>query len=93
MLSDDVLFEPMLATVGVPGPAASNAEPTRVATNANRRLRKEAGIVFSFLRREEGQGLAEYAIIGSLIAVLAVLALTFIGSTLFKVLSVVGQGV
>jgi Flp pilus assembly pilin Flp len=64
-----------------------------VATNANRRLRKEAGIVFSFLRREEGQGLAEYAIIGSLIAVLAVLALTFIGSTLFKVLSVVGQGV
>ena len=48
--------------------------------------------MFLFLRREEGQGLAEYAIIGSLIAVVAVLALMLISGNLVKLLSVVGQG-
>jgi len=48
--------------------------------------------VFLFLRREEGQGLAEYAIIGSLIAVVAVLALMLISGNLVKLLSVVGKG-
>jgi Flp pilus assembly pilin Flp len=48
--------------------------------------------VFLFLRREEGQGLAEYGIIGSLIAVVAVLALMFISGNLVKLLSVVGKG-
>jgi Flp pilus assembly pilin Flp len=47
--------------------------------------------VFLFLRREEGQGLAEYGLIGSLIAVVAVLALMFIGGTLSSLLSVIGQ--
>jgi len=46
-----------------------------------------------FLRREEGQGLAEYALIGSLIAVVAVLALMFIGTDLSKLLSVIGKSI
>ena len=53
---------------------------------------EKGGIVFLFLRREEGQGLAEYAIIGSLIAVVAVLALMLISGNLVKLLSVVGHG-
>ena len=47
--------------------------------------------MFLFLRREEGQGLAEYGLIGSLIAVLAVLALMFISGSLNQLLSTVGQ--
>ena len=46
--------------------------------------------MFLFLRREEGQGLAEYAIIGALIAVVAVLALGFLGGNLRTLLSVIG---
>jgi len=47
--------------------------------------------VFLVLRREEGQGLAEYGLILTLIAVVAVLALMFIGGTLSSLLSVIGQ--
>jgi pilus assembly protein Flp/PilA len=47
--------------------------------------------VLSFLRREEGQGLAEYALILSLIAIVVVAVLTFIGGNLRTMLSVVGS--
>jgi pilus assembly protein Flp/PilA len=46
--------------------------------------------MFSVLHREEGQGLAEYAIILSLIAVLAVAAVAVIGGNLNQMLSTVG---
>jgi Flp pilus assembly pilin Flp len=49
--------------------------------------------VFLNLRREEGQGLAEYALILSLIAILAVLALLFISGNLTKLLSTIGHGI
>jgi pilus assembly protein Flp/PilA len=39
------------------------------------------------LEREDGQGLAEYALILGLIALLAVLALTFMGSDISSLLS------
>ncbi|HEX5418318.1 MAG TPA: Flp family type IVb pilin [Chloroflexota bacterium] len=39
---------------------------------------------------EEGQGLAEYALILLLIAIVCITALTFIGTTVSSVLSVVG---
>jgi Flp pilus assembly pilin Flp len=52
---------------------------------------EKGGIVFLVLRREEGQGLAEYGLIGSLIAVLAVLALVFMSGNLNHLLSIVGQ--
>jgi pilus assembly protein Flp/PilA len=48
--------------------------------------------VFLVLRREEGQGLAEYALILALIAIVAVLAVMFIGGILSNLLSRIGQG-
>lgn len=48
--------------------------------------------MFLVLHREEGQGLAEYALIGSLIAVLAILAVSFISGNIVTLLSSVGQG-
>ena len=49
--------------------------------------------MLSFLRREEGQGLAEYALILALIAVLVVAVLIFLGGNLRTILSVVGSKV
>ena len=45
------------------------------------------------LRREEGQGLAEYALILALIAIVAILALIFLGGQISKILSTVGSSV
>jgi len=47
--------------------------------------------VFLVLHREEGQGLAEYGIILSLIMVVAVIALLFIGGVVTNMLSAVGK--
>ncbi|MDR3632332.1 MAG: hypothetical protein P4L84_00770 [Isosphaeraceae bacterium] len=44
-------------------------------------------------RREEGQGLAEYALILALIAVVAIVALLFLGGTVSSVLSDVGNSI
>ena len=41
-------------------------------------------------RREQGQGLAEYALILALIAVVAILALVFLGTRISSILSTVG---
>jgi pilus assembly protein Flp/PilA len=49
-------------------------------------------IITSFLvRDEQGQGLAEYALILALIAILAIVALLFLGSQINTVLSTVGN--
>jgi pilus assembly protein Flp/PilA len=42
-------------------------------------------------RDEEGQGLAEYALILALIAILAIVALLFLGGQVSKTLSIVGN--
>jgi pilus assembly protein Flp/PilA len=42
-------------------------------------------------RDEEGQGLAEYALILALIAILAIVALLFLGGQISKTLSTVGN--
>jgi pilus assembly protein Flp/PilA len=48
----------------------------------------------SALRRdEEGQGLAEYALILALIAIVAIIALIFLGGQVSKILSNVGNSV
>jgi pilus assembly protein Flp/PilA len=44
-------------------------------------------------RDEEGQGLAEYALILALIAIIAIAALTFLGGSLSTILSKVGASV
>jgi pilus assembly protein Flp/PilA len=40
---------------------------------------------------EEGQGLAEYALILALIAIVAIVALLFLGGQISKILSVIGS--
>jgi Flp pilus assembly pilin Flp len=52
----------------------------------------KGGIVFLVLHREEGQGLAEYGLILSIIAIMAVFALMFISGNITQLLSVVGHG-
>jgi pilus assembly protein Flp/PilA len=42
---------------------------------------------------EEGQGLAEYALILALIAIVAIIALIFLGNQVSKILSTVGGSV
>ena len=50
--------------------------------------------VQQMLRRDqEGQGLAEYALILALIAIVAIIALIFLGSQVSKTLSVVGKSI
>ena len=50
--------------------------------------------IISFLRRdEEGQGLAEYALILALIAIVAIVALIFLGGQVSTILSKVGSSV
>jgi len=44
-------------------------------------------------RHEDGQGLAEYALILALIAIVAIVALIFLGSQTSKILSTVGKSV
>jgi pilus assembly protein Flp/PilA len=50
--------------------------------------------IVSLIRREErGQGLAEYALILALIAVLAIAAVTFLGGQINSILSSVGNAI
>ena len=54
-------------------------------------------VITSFLawlnRNEEGQGLAEYALILALIAIVAIIALLFLGGQVSKIRSTVGNSV
>ena len=43
--------------------------------------------------REEGQGLAEYALILALIAIVAIVALIFLGGQVSTILSTVGKSI
>ena len=45
------------------------------------------------LDREDGQGLAEYALILALIAIVAIIALIFLGGQVSTILSTVGNSV
>ena len=47
----------------------------------------------AFRRDEEGQGLAEYALILALIAIVAIVALIFLGGEISKILNTVGTSV
>ena len=44
-------------------------------------------------RNEDGQGLAEYALILALIAIVAIVALIFLGTQISSILSVVGSSI
>jgi Flp pilus assembly pilin Flp len=45
------------------------------------------------LRREEGQGLTEYALILAFVSIISILALTFLGTQISSLLSTVGKAV
>jgi len=45
------------------------------------------------IRDEEGQGLAEYALILALIAIVAIIALIFLGNQVSSILSTVGKSI
>ena len=50
--------------------------------------------IINFVHRDdEGQGLAEYALILALIAIVAIIALIFLGSQVSGILSTVGKSV
>jgi pilus assembly protein Flp/PilA len=48
-------------------------------------------IIDRLRRRDDGQGLAEYALILALIAIVAIVALLFLGSQISDKLSIVGS--
>jgi pilus assembly protein Flp/PilA len=50
-------------------------------------------LISSFRSDEEGQGLAEYALILALIAIVAIIALIFLGSQVSTTLSTVGASI
>jgi pilus assembly protein Flp/PilA len=50
-------------------------------------------LINSIKRDEEGQGLAEYALILALIAIVAIVALIFLGGAISGILSTVGASV
>ncbi len=52
-----------------------------------------SALIASFHQDEEGQGLAEYALILALIAIVAIVALLFLGGQVSKILSTVGSSV
>ena len=50
-------------------------------------------LISSFRHDDEGQGLAEYALILALIAIVAIIALIFLGTQVSTILSTVGDSV
>ena len=50
-------------------------------------------LISSFRNGDEGQGLAEYALILALIAIVAIVALIFLGTQVSTILSTVGDSV
>jgi len=52
-----------------------------------------SSLLASLRRDEDGQGLAEYALILALIAIVAIVALLFLGGAISSILSTVGSSV
>jgi pilus assembly protein Flp/PilA len=50
-------------------------------------------LISTIIRNDEGQGLAEYALILTLIAIVCVIALIFLGSQVSTILDTVGKSV
>jgi pilus assembly protein Flp/PilA len=80
------------------GPASSSREdPSRGAENGGKEVIRYMTLIHSFLasllHREEGQGLAEYALILALIAIVAIIALLFLGTQISTILSTIGNAI
>jgi len=73
------------AAPGSPGSFARKGVPNSMSIFS--------ALIASFRREEEGQGLAEYALILALIAIVAIVALIFLGSQISTILNTVGSSV
>jgi len=74
--------------------AQPSAPPGRLnGKEVSKHMAMIQALIASFRRDEEGQGLAEYALILALIAIVAIIALIFLGSQVSKILSTVGSSV
>ena len=71
------------------------AEAVEIRRKGGTRRHDPASIaLISFFRRDdEGQGLAEYALILALIAIVAIVALIFLGGQVSTILSTVGASI
>jgi pilus assembly protein Flp/PilA len=56
-------------------------------------MTQHIALISSFSNDDEGQGLAEYALILALIAIVAIIALIFLGSQVSGILNTVGKSV
>jgi pilus assembly protein Flp/PilA len=56
-----------------------------------RLVHRITGLVATVRRNDDGQGLAEYALILALIAIIAIVALLFLGNQVSDKLSVIGS--
>ena len=81
-----------LSAFGAAAPAPGGRLSSGKEVN-NNMTRLYALISSLFARDEEGQGLAEYALILALLAILAIVALIFLGGQVSKVLSTVGSSI
>ena len=66
-------------------------ESDRKEVNGMRLVHRIAGLVATVRRNDDGQGLAEYALILALIAIVAIVALLFMGNQVSNKLSVIGS--
>ena len=67
------------------------SESDRKEVNGMRLVHRIAGLVATVRRNDDGQGLAEYALILALIAIVAIVALLFMGNQVSDKLSVIGS--
>ena len=79
-------------------PIRYGAQPRRsLAPNHGKAATTRKAHIHSFIASlrtdEEGQGLAEYALILALIAIVAIVALLFLGGEISKILSTVGTSI
>jgi pilus assembly protein Flp/PilA len=58
-----------------------------------RLVQRIAGLVATVRRNDDGQGLAEYALILALIAIIAIVSLIFMGNQVSDKLSVIGSAI
>ena len=80
--------------IGRPYAAAASGEPGSLWGRRCRSFMSMlTALIASFRSDDEGQGLAEYALILALIAIVAIIALIFLGGQVSKILSTVGNSV
>jgi pilus assembly protein Flp/PilA len=83
----------VLTPIGVARNVAQPSTESRRSNGKEGPTHMLHAIINFFRRDEEGQGLAEYALILALIAIVAIIALIFLGGQVKTILSTVGASV